>query len=241
VPNTCEHCCTKIDNLGVSFGCFPVLQGVSLHLNCHEILAVIGPNGAGKTTLLRAIAGEVAYSGRIKFLIRSDPSKKPRFGYVPQKVLFDLDSPVSVLDLVATTITDKPIWVGIGASVRRQAQQVLEKVAADDLIDKKIGELSGGQLQRVLLAMALTPVPDLLLLDEPVSAVDVKGAALFYSVVDSLKKGYDISIIMATHNLNDVAPFADRMILLNHTIISEGTPHEVLSDRKTIEMFQKNL
>lgn len=241
MPNTCEHCCTKIDNLGVVFGNTTVLQGVNLHLNCHEILAVIGPNGAGKTTLLRAIAGEVSYSGTIKFLVRSNPQKKPLIGYVPQKVHFDLDSPISVLDLVATTVTDSPIWVGIHKNVRSKVKDVLSKVAAEDLIKKKIGELSGGQLQRVLLAMALTPVPDLLLLDEPVSAVDVKGAALFYSVVENLKKEFDISIIMATHNLHDVVPFADRMILLNRTIVSEGTPKDVLSDMKTIEMFQKSL
>ncbi len=241
MPNTCEHCCTKIDDLGVTFGRTAVLQGISLHLNCHDILAVIGPNGAGKTTLLRAIAGEIPYSGSINFLVRSAPQKKPRIGYVPQKVHFDLDSPVSVLDLVATTITDSPIWVGISKTVKAKVSDVLARVAAEDLLDKKIGELSGGQLQRVLLAMALTPVPDLLLLDEPVSAVDVKGAALFYQVVDNLKREFDISIIMATHNLHDVVPFADRMILLNRTIISEGTPREVLSDKKTIELFQKNL
>jgi zinc transport system ATP-binding protein len=89
--------------------------------------------------------------------------------------------------------------------------------------------------------MAMTPVPDLLLLDEPISAVDVKGISLFYEMVNSLKKQYDISIIMATHNLTGIVPYADRMILLNRTIIAEGTPQEVLSDKKMLDVFQMSL
>lgn len=241
MQTTCDHCCTRIENLNVTFGKTPVLEGVNIHLNCRQILAVIGPNGAGKTTLLRAIIGEIPSTGRINFLVKASPGKAPRIGYVPQKINFDPDSPVSVLDLVATTITRRPIWLGISSSIRAQAAEILKKVASENLMDKRIGELSGGQLQRVLLAMAMTPCPDLLLLDEPISAVDVEGISLFYEIVNGLKKEHDISIIMVTHNLTGVVPYADRMILLNRTIIAEGTPKEVLADKKMLETFHRHL
>jgi zinc transport system ATP-binding protein len=152
-----------------------------------------------------------------------------------------MDSPVSVFDLVATTITREPIWLGMKESVREKAMDILKKVASEKLIDKRIGELSGGELQRVLLAMAMTPVPDLLLLDEPISAADVKGISLFYEIVNGLKRQYDISIILVTHNLTGIVPYADRMILLNKTIIAEGTPKEVLADKKMLDTFQMSL
>lgn len=241
MENTCGHCCTKIENLNVNFGKTSVLQGINLHLNCREILAVIGPNGAGKTTLLRAVIGEIPSSGKINFLVKASPGRRPRIGYVPQKINFDLDSPISVLDLVTTAMTNNPIWLGIKKRAREEVENILKKVACEKLIDKRIGTLSGGELQRILLAMAMTPVPDLLLLDEPISAVDVKGISLFYEIVNSLKKQYDISIIMVTHNLTGVVPYADRMILLNRSIIAEGTPSEVLADKKMLNTFQMSL
>lgn len=238
---SCEHCCTKIEDLQVSFGNTPILEGINLHLNCREILAVIGPNGAGKTTLLRAIIGEIPSSGKINFLVKASPGRRPRIGYVPQKIDFDLDSPISVLDLVATAITNAPVWLGIRRSTREEVINILKRGASEKLVDKKISELSGGELQRVLLAMAMTPVPDLLLLDEPISAVDAKGISLFYEIVSSLKKQHDISIIMVTHHLAGIVPYADRMVLLNHAIIAEGTPQEVLADKKMLDVFQMSL
>jgi zinc transport system ATP-binding protein len=237
----CSHCCTKIENLSVSFGKNPVLEGVNLHLNCKELLALIGPNGAGKTTLLRAMLGEVPYNGKINFLVRSAPKQRPRVGYVPQKLIFDPDSPVSVADLVAASIAGAPVWLGVKRAIRKEATRILERFSAAELLDKRIGELSGGQLQRVFLAIAMNPVPDLLLLDEPVSAVDVKGLSLFYDIVTGLKREYDISVIMATHDLAGIARHADRMILLNRSIVAEGTPQEVFRNKSMLEAFQLGL
>lgn len=241
MQNSCAHCCTKIEDLGVDFGARPVLEGVNLHLNCKELLALIGPNGAGKTTLLRAILGEIPYSGKINFLVRSAQKQRPAIGYVPQKLIFDPDSPISVLDLVAASIRRCPVWMGVRRAVREEAKESLKKFSADGLMHRRIGELSGGELQRVFLAMAMNPVPDLLLLDEPLSAVDVNGLSLFYDIVTDLKKEYDISIIMATHDLAGIAPHADRMVLMNRSIIAEGTPAEVFRDKLMLETFQLSL
>lgn len=241
MTTSCKHCCTRIENLGVHFGAKPVLEKINLHLNCKELLALIGPNGAGKTTLLRAIMGDIAFSGTVTFRVRTHPTRKPRIGYVPQKLNFDQDSPLSVLDLVAMAINTHSVWCGIGEKTQNQARELLEKVSARHLANSKIGELSGGELQRVLLAIAMVPVPDLLLLDEPIAAMDVQGLALFYEIVDALKKEYDISIIMATHDLAGAARYADRMVLLNRTIVADGIPADVLANKKLLETFQLSL
>lgn len=237
MQNTCGHCCTKIEGLSVTLGNRVILDKVNLHLNCHEILALIGPNGAGKSTLFRAIIGELPYSGKFNFLVKSKPGKIPLIGYVPQKVNFESDSPISVLDLVSANISRSPVWVNIKKKTRRKAMDILKKFECQGLMDRKIGQLSGGELQRVLLGIAMTPVPDLLLLDEPVSAVDIKGAALFYQIVNNLKKEYDISIIMVTHNLAGIIHIADRVVLLNRTIIAEGSPKQITQDKTMAELF----
>ena len=238
---TCEHCCTKIDNLTVKFGDNTILDNVNLHVNCGEVVGVVGPNGAGKTTLLRTILGEVSYHGKIAFRISGSVSKKPKIGYVPQKLQFDLGSPISVTDLVASAISHHPIWVGVSKDLSERVKGVLSLFSAEHLLKRRIGELSGGELQRVLLAIAMTPEPELLLLDEPASGVDVKGLSLFYRIVDDLRKQYDIAVILVTHDLAGVSSYVDRLILLNRSVIAEGEPKEVLSDEKLIKAFGPSL
>ena len=238
---TCEHCCTKIDNLTVKFGDNAILDKVNLHVNCGEVVGVVGPNGAGKTTLLRTILGEIPYQGKIAFQIEGSVSKKPKIGYVPQRLQFDLYSPISVTDLVASAISHQPIWVGVSKDLSEKVKNVLSLFSAEHLLKRRIGELSGGELQRVLLAIAMTPEPELLLLDEPASGVDVKGLSLFYQIVDNLRKKHDIAVILVTHDLAGVSSYVDRLILLNRSVIAEGEPKEVLSDEKLIKAFGPSL
>ena len=238
---TCEHCCTKIDNLSVKFSGSIILDKVNLHVNCGEVIGVVGPNGAGKTTLLRTILGEIPYQGRIAFQIDGSVAKKPKIGYVPQKLQFDLGSPINVTDLVASAISHKPIWAGVSKDLSERVKGVLSLFSAEHLLKRRIGELSGGELQRVLLAIAMTPEPELLLLDEPASGVDVKGLSLFYRIVDDLRKQYDIAVILVTHDLAGVSSYVDRLILLNRSVIAEGEPKEVLSDEKLVKAFGASL
>ncbi|MFH1798275.1 MAG: metal ABC transporter ATP-binding protein [Candidatus Omnitrophota bacterium] len=231
----------KIENLNVSIDGNRILENVHLHTDCKEILSIVGPNGAGKTTLLKAILGDTVYSGSIQFQIKGQKNQNPKIGYVPQKLNFDYGAPVSVQDLIAASLTRSPVWCGVGAGLRKRIQAALRQFSVARLIDRAVGSLSGGELQRVLLALAMIPTPDLLLLDEPVSAVDAKGLSLFYEIVTRLKKEYDISIIMVTHDLAGIAPYADRMILLNRSVLAEGSPREILSDRKLVEAFQLDL
>ncbi|MBU1356961.1 MAG: metal ABC transporter ATP-binding protein [Candidatus Edwardsbacteria bacterium] len=235
---SCGYCCTKLVKLGVTFGQNRILEDVNLHVHCGQFTAVIGPNGAGKTTLLKAILGEVPHTGHVHF-IDSDGQRpnRPFLGYVPQKLEFDATAPVSVRDLFAGAAGRRPVWLGIGRNDRSRAKEVLDTVQAGHLIDRKLGQLSGGELQRVLLAMAITPVPNLLLLDEPVSGVDLAGIELFYKMVSQLRRDYHLSIILVSHDLSTVAQFADRIVFLNRTVIADGTPRQVLSNQAVRQAF----
>jgi len=231
-------CCTKIENFNVAIGKTQILQDVNIHIHCGELTALIGTNGAGKSTLLKAILGEVQHSGDLKYFdAKGVRTGYPSIGYVPQFLNFDLSTPTSVLDVFMACVTSIPAWLMSPRSIRSRVSQSLEKVKAGHLIDRRLGALSGGELQRILLALALDPIPDLLLLDEPVSGVDQNGLELFYHIVSELREKYDLSIILVSHDLGLVEKYADRVILLNGRVICNGTPQEVFNDDRTRKAF----
>jgi zinc transport system ATP-binding protein len=229
---SCGGCCTKLVDFGVQFGSTTVLQGINLHVHCGELTVIIGPNGAGKSSLFRAMLGDIPHTGKLRFVHsgENDSVVRPRIGYVPQRIDLDATAPVSVLDLFAGAMSRRPLWLGYGSQARTTARDMLKIVEAEDLIDQMAGNLSCGQFQRVLLALALLPVPDLLLLDEPIAGVDKAGIRLFHRIVSDLRKNYDLSILMISHDLTEVAQVADRMLLLNKRILCDGPPREVLSN-----------
>lgn len=229
-------CCTKIQDFGVSYAGQTILKDVNLHIHCGELTALVGPNGAGKSTLLKAILGEVPHTGTLSFLDEKNLHTQPVMGYVPQQLPIDAFAPTSVLDLFAAT-GKRPAWLGAGRAGRRRALEDLGRVEAAHLIDRRLGALSGGEMQRVLLALALDPQPDLLLLDEPVSGIDMLGMELFYATVSDLRKRLDMSILLVSHDLDMVALHADRVIVLNGTVVTQGKPAEVFADRRTMELF----
>lgn len=234
----CGLCCTKIENFGVVRGKNEILKNVNLHIHCGELTAVIGPNGAGKSTLLKSILGEIQHSGEMKFLdSKGEHGGKPVIGYVPQQFNFEPGTPVSVYDLFASANSNLPVWLFKSANKRAKIKEVLEIVESGHLIDKKLGNLSGGELQRVFLALALNPVPDLLLLDEPVSGVDVNGLKLFYKIVSELREKFDLSIILVSHDLDLVADFADRVVVLNKTVVCTGKPKEIFNNPQFAALF----
>lgn len=237
--HACGACCTRLEKFGVQIGARPVLEDVNLHMHCGELTAVVGPNGAGKTTLLRAMIGDLPHTGALRFVHhdKGESAKPLRIGYVPQKVEVDVTSPTTVMDLFTAALTRRPVWLGARGAVRRQIGDALARVGAESLIQRKLAEISMGQLQRVFLALALVPVPELLLLDEPVSGVDRAGTALFYETVSRMRTDFDLSILLVSHDLAAVAEVADRMILLNRTILCDGIPREVLLSPRIRETF----
>ena len=252
--NTCEKhpsmddgycggkCCTRIEKLSVIRGSQVILSDIDLHFHCGELTAVIGPNGAGKSTLLKAMIGETKYEGKINFRDATGSRKgRPLIGYVPQRWDFDPTSPLSVQDLYGASLGTSPVWLTGRGKIRQQVLDSLVKVQAEHLVDRRLGELSGGEIQRVLLALALVPLPELLLLDEPVSGIDFTGRELFYRTVAQLREQYDLSIILVSHDLELVARYADRMILLNKTVQCVGTPNDVLVDEGVRRSFGRSI
>ena len=189
----CEHaCCLKIEHLSVHIGGETILDNIDLHMHCGQMVALIGPNGAGKSTLIRAILGQREYEGKITFHEASGKEAKLRIGYVPQSPAFDRGDPVSVMDLFTCCIFKRPAFLRPTRAMREKVLACLANVHGEALIDKRIGTLSGGELQRVLLALALEPMPNILILDEPLSGVDVEVMSLLMDMLDEIRKKFDL-------------------------------------------------
>ena len=230
-PHTgpCGHsCCLRVENMSVKIGNEYILKDMNLHIHCGEMVALIGPNGAGKSTFLKAILGQKEYEGVIAFSQPGQRSKKPRIGYVPQSPAFDPSDPVSVSDLFACCMSKRPAFLGLSASMRSLVLECLERVHGVDLIDKRVGTLSGGELQRVLLALALEPMPNILILDEPLSGVDIEGMENLMDMLDEIRKNYDLSILMTTHDFSMLDRYADQAVLIDHAVLIQGAPRTVL-------------
>lgn len=237
-PDCAKVCCTRIEHFGVRAGDLIIFDDVNLHVHCGQLTALIGPNGAGKSTLLKAILGEVEHTGSLHYVdAKGKHTGHPIIGYVPQYLSFDVSAPASVMDLFMACLSRRPVWLFSSHHLRRQVLENLSRVKADHLIDRRLGALSGGELQRVLLALALEPLPDLLLLDEPVSGVDQNGLELFYQIVLELRANEDMAIILISHDLDLVSKYADQVVLLNKKILAVGSPDEVFADASMKKIF----
>ena len=234
----CGLCRIELDHVSVRLDNETLLSDVNLHVHCGQLTVLIGPNGGGKTTLLRAVLGQVPHEGTISHLDRqSKPFPSMRVGYVPQQLLFDRQMPLTVRDLLASSLSTRPVWTGVSKKTREQAISALELAQAQSLIDKRLGALSGGELQRVLLELALTAAPDLLLLDEQVLGVDHNGQALFLDTVNALRAQKHMAILMVSHDWTLVREYADMAALIDKTTLAVGTPDEVFSSEAYAAAF----
>lgn len=240
-PGCQGACCLRVSELGVQFGGTEILQNVSFHLHCGQIVALIGPNGAGKSSLFRAVLGQIPYSGVIEFQRAGGRQTRPLIGYVPQSPAFDRGDPVSVFDFFSAAISDWPVFLPSPKKLRERVRACLERVHGADLIDKRMGALSGGELQRVLMAMALEPLPHILILDEPLSGVDIDGERQLLDMLGEICEQYDLSILLSTHDFATLEAYADQVILLKSTVLKVGAPAEVLASEEFRSVFHLNL
>lgn len=237
---SCGHsCCLRIQDLSVKIGNEVILDSVTMHVHCGEMVALIGPNGAGKSTLLKAILGQQEHTGVISFSVPGKRDRKMKIGYVPQSPSFDPGDPVTVADLFACCMSKRPAFLGLSTKMRAKVLECLDRVHAKELIDKRIGTLSGGELQRVLLALALEPLPNILILDEPLSGVDVEGMEMLMDMLDEIRQVYDLSILMTTHDFDTLNTYADQVILIDHSVMCQGTPKEVLESDAFNRVFHR--
>ena len=235
----CGLHCTKINNINVTIDKQVILKNVNIHIHCGQLTVIIGRNGAGKSTLLKAILGEVGHSGSVTFMdMKENKTKNIKIGYVTQSFNIERDMPTTVFDMFASYISNKPVFLRKDKDLYKQIKEHLDIFGVGKLIDQGVGNLSGGELQRVLLAIATKPIPNLLILDEPVSGIDQNGIKDFYDVVNHLKIEYDMSILLVSHDLELVKKYADKVILLDKEIIKEGTPKEVFNSREFANRFR---
>ncbi len=230
IHNSCGLCSIAMQHITVVSGDDILLRDVNLTFHCGELTALIGKNGAGKTTLLRTLLGERRYEGQISFTDHHGTVlPMPRIGYVPQHLDFDKSMPVTVEDFLAAARGGRAVWLGKRKETKAQIRQMLEEMHCGYLAERRLGALSGGELQRVLLALAVDPVPDLLVLDEPVSGMDAAGLDLFYKRVTELRDRQHMAILLVSHDLDLIRQYADRVVLLDKTVIAQGDADEVFA------------
>ncbi len=227
-----SDCAIEIKNLNVRLNGVQILQDVNACIIANETTAIIGPNGAGKTTLLLAIMGLIPYSGRIDF-----PQGKKRIGYVPQRLDIDRSTPITVLDFLSLAEQRLPLWLGHRKHIYQKVLTNLQRVGAHHLIRRSLGKLSGGEMQRVMLAMAIQNDPDIVLLDEPVSGVDVAGEELFSELISSLQKEEKFTLVLISHDLSVVTRHANHVICMNKTVRCEGRTVEVLTPENLTSIY----
>jgi zinc transport system ATP-binding protein len=221
-----------IHDLHVSFGGTPVLRGVNMRVPQGQLVALIGPNGSGKTTLLRCLLGlEKPSRGQIKLFGETQLKRVlPRVGYVPQKLSLDRSFILSVREFLALRLRETRNWFWQShPKTDALIKGSLEEIGAAQLLDRPIAQLSGGQLQRVLIAFALLSKPDLLLLDEPTAGVDSPGEETFYDLIATVQRQHKISVILVSHDLSMVYSHASRVYALNGVICCEGPPEQVMN------------
>ncbi|HEY6328506.1 MAG TPA: metal ABC transporter ATP-binding protein [Blastocatellia bacterium] len=215
----------KVKDLSVRFGPREILSHLNFDIWPNETFCIIGPNGAGKSVLLKTLLNLIPYTGEIIW------AEGVKIGYVPQKVDLDMRLPVTVADL----ITAKCAVSGAAKSERDEIVDVLE--LRKELLGSRVGQLSGGQLQRVLIGLALIGRPKLLLFDEPTANVDLPGEEHIYEVLNRLQKKYQFTLVIVSHDLTIVDRYAQRVLCLNRRGLCIGKPREVLTSGVLEELY----
>jgi zinc transport system ATP-binding protein len=213
----------EIENLSVYYGEDCALEQINLNVEEHEFLGIIGPNGGGKTTLLKAILGLVEpQSGSIRIFGQTGAKARRHIGYVPQFSRFDRRFPISVEEVVlmGRLAGRSPWFIRFTAQEKKMVEELLARLEIADLKHRQIGQLSGGQLQRVLIARALAVEPRILILDEPTASVDSTSKTRIYDILKELNK--EMTILIVTHDLSAVSSNIDRIACLNQQLFYHG-------------------
>lgn len=218
----------EVKNLKVILNDQVILNNINFELKEGEILAIIGPNGAGKTVLIKSILSLIPYQGEIKYKGEHIKNKLNEIGYIPQKFDFDKNLPITVkefLEISNRGYIDK---------------EIIKEVGISSILEKKLGEISGGQIQRVLIARSLFKKPKLILMDEPTSGIDIEGEKKIYELIIHLNKTHQITIIFVTHEINIVYSFAKKVLCLNVNLICYGEVRRELTESVLKKLYGEN-
>jgi zinc transport system ATP-binding protein len=231
----------EIEDVDVSYGEVRVLVGINLTVEPGDFLGIIGPNGSGKTTLLRVMLGLLQPErGRVRLFGHAPTEFRQwgRLGYVPQKATLDPALPATVQEVVATGLVPTLGWLGrIRAAERQRIREALGQVGMEAHAGTRIGALSTGQQQRVLIARALVSKPELLLLDEPTGGVDPEAQTAFYALLRHLHREREVTLILVSHDIAVVAKEVTRLACLNRRLVFHGRPEDFLSDAALAALY----
>lgn len=206
-----------IRDLGVRYDGVTALEHVSLDIYADDFVGIIGPNGGGKSSLVKAIMGIVPYSGNIVYGSELLRGKKPHIGYLPQISTFDKDFPISVREVVMSGLqAERGLWRGYGRKEQHRVENILERASLTDLGNRAIGELSGGQLQRVMLCRAIISEPRLLVLDEPTNFVDNRFENELYNLLHHLSE--QMAIVMVSHDIGTISSVVRSIVCVNRHV-----------------------
>jgi len=230
----------ELDGIGVRLGGRQVLSDVTFTIREGEFTGLIGPNGAGKTTLLRVILGlQEPSSGRV--LLQGEPRQKNNkhsIGYVPQKLVIDPDMPLRARDVVSLGIDGHRLGFTFPSRQRRDlVAKTLCEVGAESYADARVGELSGGEQQRVLIAHALISRPRLLLLDEPLANLDLKSEREIVAVLGKLAREHEISVLLSAHDMNPLLGVMDRIVYVAGGRVATGSADEVVTSEGLTKLY----
>ena len=221
----------EVKNLAVNYNGSFAAKNISFLLEEGKTLALLGPNGAGKSTIFKAILGLVDYEGEIIW------HKKPKIGFVPQRFDFDKSIPMTVKEFILLHIRSNFSFWFPSKKIIKDIKKSLDFVNASNLFDRKIGELSSGQFQRILIARALFGKPNILLFDEPTADIDIGGEMTIYPLLKKLSKELGFTLIIISHDLNIVYDFADDVICINKKMMCSGVPKKVLTPKQLNELY----
>ncbi|MFT4013713.1 MAG: metal ABC transporter ATP-binding protein [Paracoccus sp. (in: a-proteobacteria)] len=223
----------SVAGLSLVLGRTQVLQDVALTVAPGTIHALVGPNGGGKSSLIRCLLGRMPHRGQV---VIDWPGAPGRIAYVPQALQFDAGLPMTVLDFLAALDAPRPVFLRADAATRARIEARLARVGMAGKSGRRMGALSGGERQRVLMAQALEPAPDLLILDEPMAALDESGAALFESLLADLRAS-GVTVLWVEHDLDAVRRIADRVTALSRRVLFDGPPARELTPERVLALF----
>jgi zinc transport system ATP-binding protein len=236
-----NHPLVTMRDLCVELGGNPILRGVSASVERGRITALIGLNGSGKTTLLRTLIKEVPCTGKVQFHCGHDHSRPSpeHVGYVPQKLRVESSNlPLTVLDLFALALRRRALFFGLGRRFRARVEALLAEVGVAHKVDALVAPLSGGEFQRVLLALALEPRPELLLLDEPAAGIDFQKQEEFYDLISRLNRETGVTVLLVSHDVSMVSQVAHHVLCLKDGRIEcEGEPRSLLTGEALARIF----
>lgn len=222
----------EVEHLSVSYNGRVVLNDLNFSIKKGEIVAIVGPNGSGKTTLIRAILGLIPYQGNISVNHEPVRAMLGKIGYVPQKFVFDRTIPMTVGEFLE---------VAFKKVEYRKIRHALLEVGMRRRENVLIGDLSGGEFQRVLIARSLVNDPSVLLLDEPTSEVDAAGTKSFYDIIAHLNQVHQTTVLLVSHEINMVYKFADQIICLNRDLICFGKPKDAITKEVLEKLYGQEI